>query len=182
MMRRIVKGISELLTGHEDGFGWTIVFIVVAVVAIAGGAIYGAVQAGGAMGNYSKSSHQAEQAASAPDTAESRATLDQIQNTHRQSGLPVMTPVLEAGIRAQGAGGPQGFGISYTGGRLATSAVDWATTKNSSGPQKNTTGVSGNDLESHTATQDTTNADAGTGGTGSSGGSSSGGCSDGCGP
>jgi hypothetical protein len=179
MMRRIIKNIPKLLRGHEEGWVTWALFIIAGVILVAGGAIYGAVKAGGAMGTYSSSPNKGHDAASGPDTAESRQALEEVQHTHRQVGLPVMTPVLEAGIRAQGAGGPQGFGISYTGGRLATSAVDWATTKNSSGPQKNTTGVSGGDLESHTATQDTTNADAGTGGAGGTGGTGGSGCSDG---
>jgi hypothetical protein len=178
-MRRILKGITELLGGREDGFFWTIVFVVVAVVLVTGGAIYGAAQAGGAMGTYSSSSHRGHDAASAPDTAESRETLDQVQNTNRQGGLPVMTPVLEAGIRAQGAGGPQNLGISYTIGRWVTSIIDWATGK-PSGPSNTSPTVTVDDLGEHTTTRDTTADDAGTGG--SSGGGGGGGCNDGCNP
>jgi hypothetical protein len=181
-MTRIVKGISGLLRGREEGFFWTIVFVIAAVVLITGGAIYGAAQAGGAMNNYSRSSHQAEQVVSGPDTAESRATLEQVQQTHSQGGTPVMVPVLEAGIRAQGAGGPQNLGISYTIGRWITSIIDWATGKPSgpSNSQQNTPTVTGEDLDEHTNATNITDDAAGAGG--SSGGGGGGGCNDGCNP
>jgi hypothetical protein len=178
-MKGNVKNLSRLLIGNEDGFGWTIVFIVVAVVAIAGGAIYGGVQAGGAMGNYSRSSHQAEEAFSSPDTPDSQETLEEIQHTHSQGGLPVMTPVLEAGIRAQGAGGPQGFGISYTIGRWIASIIEWATGSSSEPPKNSQTtpAVTGEDLNEHTNVTNTTDDAAGAGGgSSSSSGSGGGGC------
>jgi hypothetical protein len=147
-MDRIFKGIVMLLRGREEGFVLTILFAVVTAVVVVGVAAYGAVQAGGAMNNYSRSSHQAEEAFSSPATPQSNEKLDQIQHTHRQGGLPVMTPVLESGIRAQGAGGPQNLGISYTIGRWITSIIDWATGQ-SSGTQQ-TPAAGSDDLGEHT--------------------------------
>lgn len=181
-MYRKIKGISRLLMGNEDGFFWTIVLAVGAAVLVVGGAIYGAVQAGGAMGDYSRSSHQAEEAVSGADTAQSQTTLDQVQKTHGQGGLPVMTPVLEAGIRAQGGGGPKYLGISYTIGRWITSAIDWATSKNpepSDTQQQTNPTVTGEDLDKNTQVKDVTDEGAAAG-TGSGGGGS--GCNDGCNP
>jgi hypothetical protein len=178
-MYRIVEGIVKLLRGREEGFGWTILLAVGTAIVVVGVAVYGAVQAGGAMNNYSKSSHQAEQAFSSPATPQSNEKLDEIQHTHRQGGLPVMTPVLESGIRAQGAGGPQNFGISYTIGRWIASGIEWAINQMFGSPQ--TTPAAGvDDLGEHTNVSEVGD-DAAAGATGGSSGSSSGsgGCSDG---
>ena len=175
-MCRIFKGIVMLLKGREEGWVWTVLLIVATAVVVVGVAVYGAVQAGGAMNKYSKSSHQVEQAFSSPATPQTSETLDSIQRTHRQGGLPVMTPVLESGIRAQGAGGPQNFGLSYFVGRRIASGLEWAINQLLGSPQ--TTPASGaDDLGEHTNVSEVgDDAAAGTTG-GSSGGS--GGCSDG---
>ena len=181
-MEWIFKGIAMLLRGREEGFGWTILFAVVTAVVVVGVAVYGAAQAGGAMGKYSRSSHQAEEAFSSPVTPQSNEKLDQVQHTHRQGGLPVMTPVLESGIRAQGAGGPQNLGISYTIGRWIASGIEWAINQMFSSPQT-TPAAGSDDLGEHTNVREVgddaaAGAADGTGGT--SGGS--GGCNDGCNP
>lgn len=182
-MRRIAKDISRSLMGNEEGLGLlgTFLLAVGTGILIFGVAVYGGSQAGGAMSNYSRSSPEAHDTVAAPATQASQEKLDEIQQIHSQGGTPVMVPVLEAGIKAQGAGGPQNFGISYTIGHWITKLVDWATGKTSkpSNNSQTTPTVTGEDLDEHTNVTNITD-DAASAGGGSGG--SSGGCSDGCAP
>jgi hypothetical protein len=175
-MYRILKGIVILFKGREEGSGWMALLIIATIVFTIGGGIYGAVKAGGAMNKYSKSSHQAEEAFSSPATPQSNEKLDEIQHTHRQGGLPVMTPVLESGIRAQGAGGSKGLGGGYTIGRWIASGLEWAINQVFGSPQT-TPAAGSDDLGEHTNVSEIGD-DAAAGTTGGSSGSG-GGCSDG---